>query len=441
MDSNKTRLRLLVGLAILITGCSLNDLVDVGPPPDGAVDPRVVESLTGALGLYNSALGAAALATSRYAFTFGLYTDELRAGPNLTSGGVQSMVIADARADSGSIDGDRLFSMRAKSEYARGALRRFPEAPVAKIGELYALQGMAEVMLAEGFCSGVPLTRVPYGENFQYTPGFTTTEVLRHAMTLLDTAALEGKDSLAIVTLAHVGRGRIYLNLGMYDSAAAAVALVPTTATYLTYATTGGAWNSAVGTERDVDRTHLINAEGGTGLSWVASSPAVQDPRVRVTTVIQNGVVQFTSPVRQAKYQQTSSATPQRLADGIEARLIEAENELQPAADPHGPWLQTLNALRATIGLPDTTDPGTENGRVDLLFRERAFWLYLTGHRQGDMRRLVRQYHRPVETVYPSGAYSLPTFYVVYQDLATSRLGVQEEQINSLYHGCFDRAP
>jgi len=40
------------------------------------------------------------------------------------------------------------------------------------------------------------------------------------------------------------------------------------------------------------------------------------------------------------------------------------------------------------------TDPGTAEARVDLLFRERAFWFFLTGHRQGDLRRLIRQYGR-----------------------------------------------
>jgi hypothetical protein len=29
-----------------------------------------------------------------------------------------------------------------------------------------------------------------------------------------------------------------------------------------------------------------------------------------------------------------------------------------------------------------------------MLFRERAFWLYATGHRLSDMRRLIRQYGR-----------------------------------------------
>jgi len=38
-----------------------------------------------------------------------------------------------------------------------------------------------------------------------------------------------------------------------------------------------------------------------------------------------------------------------------------------------------------------------------MLFRERAFWLYLTGTRLGDMRRLVLQYNRPISAVYPVG--------------------------------------
>jgi len=42
---------------------------------------------------------------------------------------------------------------------------------------------------------------------------------------------------------------------------------------------------------------------------------------------------------------------------------------------------------------------------ADVLFRERAFWLYATGHRLGDMRRLIRQYGRDPETVFPTGDY------------------------------------
>ena len=42
---------------------------------------------------------------------------------------------------------------------------------------------------------------------------------------------------------------------------------------------------------------------------------------------------------------------------------------------------------------------------MDQLFRERAFTLYGRGTRTGDMRRLIRQYGRNAETVFPTGAW------------------------------------
>ena len=47
----------------------------------------------------------------------------------------------------------------------------------------------------------------------------------------------------------------------------------------------------------------------------------------------------------------------------------------------------------------------TKAAQVDQLFKERAYWLFLTSHRLGDMRRLIRQYNRPANTVFPTGAY------------------------------------
>jgi hypothetical protein len=102
-----------------------------------------------------------------------------------------------------------------------------------------------------------------------------------------------------------------------------------------------------------------------------------------------------------AKY--ATSSDPVTEASGIEARLIEAEAALP--TDP-GTWLAKLNEARATIpALGDLADPGTDAARVDLTFRERAFWLYMTGHRLGDLRRLVRQHGRAAESVYPTGSY------------------------------------
>ena len=49
--------------------------------------------------------------------------------------------------------------------------------------------------------------------------------------------------------------------------------------------------------------------------------------------------------------------------------------------------------------------PATQDAARDRLFRERAFWLFGTSHRLGDLRRLVRQYGRPASSVFPSGNY------------------------------------
>ena len=102
----------------------------------------------------------------------------------------------------------------------------------------------------------------------------------------------------------------------------------------------------------------------------------------------------------QRKYTSRSSNTP--LAQGIEARLIQAEAALR-ANDVPG-FLTNLNLARAS-GQPALTDPGTAQGRENLLFRERAYALWLTAHRLGDLRRLVRQYNRNPETVFPTGTY------------------------------------
>ena len=65
-----------------------------------------------------------------------------------------------------------------------------------------------------------------------------------------------------------------------------------------------------------------------------------------------------------------------------------------------------LNNLRADYGITPALTPGaTLAEAVDDLFYERAFWLYLTAHRLGDLRRLVRDYGRVADTVYPSGQY------------------------------------
>jgi hypothetical protein len=77
------------------------------------------------------------------------------------------------------------------------------------------------------------------------------------------------------------------------------------------------------------------------------------------------------------------------------------------------------------------------------MFSERGFWLFGTGHRQGDLRRLVRQYNIPQSQVYPTGAYIPGTFFGVsgtlYGIYTNIGLGAHELEANPNYQGCFDR--
>jgi hypothetical protein len=78
------------------------------------------------------------------------------------------------------------------------------------------------------------------------------------------------------------------------------------------------------------------------------------------------------------------------------------------------------------------------DARVDLLFRERAFWLFITGHRQGDLRRLIRQYHRRQENVYPTGLYA--GGLSAYGNDVTAPIP-PNERVNPLFTGCINRDP
>src|SRR6185369_11147711 len=88
-------------------------------------------------------------------------------------------------------------------------------------------------------------------------------------------------------------------------------------------------------------------------------------------------------------------------------RMIEAEAAYKAAN--YALFIQKLNQARTEGGVTglqaNLTDPGTNATRENLLFRERAFWLFGRGSRLGDMRRLIRQYQRTTESVFPTGAW------------------------------------
>ena len=135
------------------------------------------------------------------------------------------------------------------------------------------------------------------------------------------------------------------------------------------------------------------------------------------------------------------------VVSGLDARLIEAEAALRGGNVTQ--WLQILNDLRqgpnriAQIGtvvigataLPLLTDPGTEAERVSLLFREKAFWTFSRGQRLGDLRRLVRQFGRTPDNVFPVGPHYKTTAYGSDVNFPIH----PDEETNPKFTGCLDR--
>ncbi|HEX5435923.1 MAG TPA: RagB/SusD family nutrient uptake outer membrane protein, partial [Gemmatimonadaceae bacterium] len=248
----------------------------------------------------------------------------------------------------------------------------------------------------------------------------TTAEMFQRAVAKFDTAMTVPGITAEFTNLAKVGKGRALLDLGQYAAAAAAVSGVPDNFAYLiqSSANTTREANGVWWFQYVIARLGLSNSEGKNGLDYISS----HDPRIPVVVPTDSkGTQQLgqdgsTPLFEQAKYPDRDSDVP--LATGIEARLIEAEAAMQ--AGDNTTFLTKLNAARAqavasveavsgdTTSLPALTAadvPADQAGKVNLLFRERAFDMWLTAHRLGDLRRLIRQYGRTADQVFPTGAW------------------------------------
>ncbi|HEX9483969.1 MAG TPA: hypothetical protein VF929_05285 [Gemmatimonadaceae bacterium] len=317
---------------------------------------------------------------------------------------------------------------RLDAKRAIQAMQAYAPASRSKLGELFALKGYSELFLAENMCSGIPLGEIVDGTPVYGQP-IASSELYTQAAIDFDSAAVYAADSVRILSLARVGRGRTLLGAGRVAEAAAAVAAVPTTFSYVTLQSAAVQPNGVYSIINSLRYITVSDREGGVGLDFRTA----QDPRVP-TVPVGRGVDGTTDVYGFASY--SSLASPIVLAGGIEARLIEAEAALR-AGDASGS-LAMLNALRATKpGLAPLILEPTTSGRIDQLFRERAFWMFATGHRHGDMRRLVRQYGRAMETVFPSGPYKGGQMYGTEVTFTPDA----QQLANPSYTGCASRAP
>jgi starch-binding outer membrane protein, SusD/RagB family len=313
--------------------------------------------------------------------------------------------------------------VRVLAEAAIAALRQYKPTPATNIGRMFAFIAYVETLIGEHYCNGTPISDLQ-GSTVVAGEPISNDSMLALALTNTDSAVvnLGGGDSAVVAQFIQVIRGRALLDRGQFVAAAAAVAGVPDNFHYdVEYSIVAGD-NQIWALNSNARRYTVGDVEGVNGLNYRSAL----DPRIP-TRRGPDRIFDTAFPLqvlRQGIYGRESRI---KIASGIEARLIEAENALR--AGDAVTWLAKLNQLRgstpaalALLPVPvDTSyrpvantplavlaDPGASAGdtlRIKLMFRERAFWMFSTGHRLGDMRRLMRQYGRTEAQVYPIGAW------------------------------------
>lgn len=448
MNIRSTMVR-VAGAAMLagtigIGACTHSELLGVQTPD--IIDVSVEQSAAGAQTFRVSAIGNFAR------FIGGDLNGSSPLGLNLT-GGMLADEIFSARAGTEPMDNRNInpnsFPIdtwtQVGNTYTRivraiNLLTKFPPASGAndQLAELHAMEGYVFTIVAEDYCSGVPFWDGVEQTNI-HTVTLTTQQMYDRAKAQFDSALTLATAGSNIQYFALVGEARMYVDVNDYATAATKTATVPTSFVYnaqfskLTTGMVNAIYDWMLGTRN----FGASDKEGTNGLDFVSG----RDARILIDPKTGRGQDGTPTPTLN-QYPSTDAVVP--VATGIEARLIEAENQLKNG--PAGAWLTTLNALRAApqkYGQVSTTatslaplvDPGTPAAEQDMLFRERAFWMYMTAHRLGDLRRLIRQYGRTQDKVFPTGSYFKGGTYGSDVTLTPS----QTETNNPNWQACTDR--
>lgn len=419
--------RTLRGLAVVLLASVPAAACDSGILE--VTDPDVIfdaNSAAGAQALRNGVILRLAQAVSGVQgpdalFVYGgLLTDEWRSGDTFVQRNNQDQRIWDPQNTFNAGPYRALNRVRVESQNAVVAIRKYmPADSTFLVGQMFALAAYVEVLMGEHYCNGTPISSVQ-GTAIQFGDPISNDSMFALAAATADSALANraGRDSVRIRSLALVLKARALVNRGQFAAAAALVPVttVPDNFVYQVTHSTAVNTNQMWSLNNSAKRYTMVDVEGGAGLDYIgANDPRL--PRATGTSTVVDLIFDSAFPLfvtRQGLWGQTGAVT---IASGVEARLIEAEALLQ--AGSAGPWLTLINGLRTTTtlyppvqagftrgpNLVALADPGTAAGREDVMFRERAFWLFGTGHRLGDMRRLMRQYGRTEAQVYPTGPY------------------------------------
>jgi hypothetical protein len=411
-------------LTLSLTACDTESLLEVEDPdvtlPEDLYDPSNLPALRATvLGDFAVALGGTSSTTANLgvAHITGLFADEF-----WHSGTYSQNRTIDRRQMS---DNNSFLAALTRNLYRGVNISRIGiqsyeqnDPNTAAHAELVSLQSYLYTFLGENFCSAIPFSQDVNGV-FEYGTPETNQQVLERALANFDRAITIATQSgnAQQLNLARMGKARVLMDLNRYADAVAVVAQVPTSFVYqVEYSSNtvrqyNGIWGNNFG-RREIA---MSDREGGNGVNFRVGSTATANQVVtadpRLPWSFANGAAD-TRSVHFFIQKYPAQGTPIVLASGTEARLIEAEAAL--ARGQSSAYLATLNDLRDGVGLPALTDPGTPAGRVRQFFEERAKWLYGTGQRLNDLRRMVRQYNPAIpgefttEKVFPSGTYIRP---------------------------------
>jgi len=449
-----------------LAACDQNNLLTV-PTPD-VVRPQDISGPAALPSAYAAAIGDFQVA---YAGGYGAGLDLNEGLAQMTGLLTDELVNAETfntrievdRRDTKIINGNTLVTFqdmqraRATADLVASRFRQF--APTDPRGaEIQALAGFTYVLLAEAYCNGVPTSKVNDDGTFTFGAAQTGQELLTIAVAKFDSAisVATASNGATALNLARIGKGRAQLDLNNPAQAAATVADVPSDFNYsIEHDENTGRQNNAIFSFNFLEfRFAVGDHEGTNGLPFVS----LKDPRVPVVDS-GPGFDGETELLLTTKYASRSSPTP--LALGTEGLLIRAEaamrtgdlatfltrlNDARAAATTYSAdGREGSPALPSPPPLAQSAIPSTARGQQDLLFQERALSLFLTSHRLGDMRRLIWQYNRLAETVFPMGPYEPTNTSKAGANYGTDvNLPIPAEELNNPVfakspHACINR--
>ena len=434
---------LAVGVLAASAACSIDKIlkvedVDVATPGSLNTAAALPILLGGAVSRFHAAfIGTGDVNESSGQIGYGgLLADELRSSDTFPT-----RTQVDQRAiqlDNGSNESQFILLSQARAA-AQIATTKYmaldPNDPGMALA--FALDGYSTIFFGEDYCSGVPFSTLTDVGATIYGQPLTTTQIFQRAIAKFDSALAAPGVTADYKNLALVGKARAQLDLGLFAAAGATAAQVTSGFVFNIESsiTTSNQYNGVYTFNINTKRLTLSDTEGTNGLDFLSSN----DPRVTWKDTSSQAFDKTTNLIVQRKYSRRDS--PAVLASYTEAQLIVAEAAL--AANNYTGALAILNALRTTVpGLAPLAPAvgGTPQQQAaaeqDQLFRERAFWLYLTAHRLGDLRRLVRApYSRPAESVFPTGQFFKGNSYGGDVNFPVPKV----EENNPNFHGCLDR--